>query len=111
VVHTENHRIQKFDSEGGFVKEWGKIYVWPYGKMGSGDGEFSEPLGVAVDGHGYVYVADDRQGGVNSSVVKLTPEGEEISNREGFPRDVAVDGYGYVYVVDSSTHKVVKLTP
>ncbi len=50
VADTGNHRIQKFDTSGGFVIKWGS--------QGAGDGEFSYPYGVAVDSSGNVYVAD-----------------------------------------------------
>src|SRR5262245_4772913 len=45
-----NNRIEKFDASGTFLSTWGSL--------GSGDGQFSFPEGVATDGSGYVYVAD-----------------------------------------------------
>src|SRR4029450_1410163 len=48
--HSNNHRIQKFDASGAFLTTWGS---W-----GSGNGQVSEPRGVATDGSGNVYVAD-----------------------------------------------------
>jgi len=45
-----NYRIQKFDSEGNFITKWGS--------EGSGDGQFKEPLNIAVDSLGNVYIAD-----------------------------------------------------
>ena len=50
VADTDNHRIQKFNSSGGFITKWGS--------SGSGDGQFNYPYGVAVDSSGNVYVAD-----------------------------------------------------
>ena len=49
-VGENNHRIQKFTSEGVFVFKWGS--------QGSGDGQFQSPLGVAIESAGSVYVAD-----------------------------------------------------
>ena len=43
-------RIQVFDLEGQFLREWGS--------EGEGDGEFFGPSGIALDGEGNVYVAD-----------------------------------------------------
>ena len=60
VADTDNHRIQKFDSSGGFITKWGSY--------GSGDGQFDYPSGVAVDSSGNVYVAD----GWNYHVQKFT---------------------------------------
>jgi hypothetical protein len=50
VADTLNHRIQKFDSDGGYLTQWGS--------KGSGNGQFSMPMNVAVDSSGNVYVAD-----------------------------------------------------
>jgi DNA-binding beta-propeller fold protein YncE len=47
-----NARVQKFSSEGVLIAKWGR--------EGRGDGEFSGPGGVAVDGSGNVYVADSQ---------------------------------------------------
>ena len=43
-------RIQKFTSTGTFILSWGS--------NGSGNGQFGDPEGVAIDSSGYVYVAD-----------------------------------------------------
>ena len=53
VVDRHNNRIQKFDSDGNFTTKWGGI--------GSGVGEFKDPMGIAGDSSsGYVYVADSQ---------------------------------------------------
>ena len=51
VADSDNNRIQKFTSEGVFVRKWGT--------NGANDGEFDEPAGVAVASDGSVYVADN----------------------------------------------------
>src|SRR5262249_8598108 len=50
VFVDEPDRIQKFDSTGTFLLQWGSL--------GSGDGQFDFPIGIAVDGSGNVFVAD-----------------------------------------------------
>jgi tripartite motif-containing protein 71 len=50
VSDYNNHRVQKFDSEGNFITKWGS--------KGTGDGEFVNPNGIAMDSSGNVYVAD-----------------------------------------------------
>ena len=47
-----NYRVQKFNSDGTFLATWGTY--------GSGNGQFSNPQGVAVDSSGNVYVTDGR---------------------------------------------------
>jgi DNA-binding beta-propeller fold protein YncE len=50
VAERDNHRIQKFDSNGTFLLKWGSV--------GGGDGQFRKPSGVVVDPIGNVFVAD-----------------------------------------------------
>ena len=51
VTDMENHRIQKFDSNGTFITKWGS--------EGDGDGQFSSVTpGLDVDSSGYLYVID-----------------------------------------------------
>jgi DNA-binding beta-propeller fold protein YncE len=52
VADTSNHRIQKFTSEGTYIRTWGGF--------GSGDGQFNYAHGVAVDTSGNVFVSDSQ---------------------------------------------------
>jgi len=52
VPDYENHRVQKFTSNGTYVIEWGS------GSESSADGEFDNPHSVDVDSSGNVYVSD-----------------------------------------------------
>ena len=52
-VITESKSLtitQKFDNNGKFVTKWGT--------EGTGDGQFEEPTGIAIDSSGNVYVVD-----------------------------------------------------
>ena len=51
VVDNGNYRIQKFDSDGNFVTQWGS--------EGLRDGQFQRAIGIALDAAGNVYVTDD----------------------------------------------------
>src|SRR5256885_15249334 len=53
VVDTNNHRIQKFTSNGAYLSKWGTL--------GSGSGQFHTPSGVAVDARG-----EEQRGGKES---------------------------------------------
>ena len=74
------------------------------GFPGTGNGQFSNPIGVAVDSSGNVYVTDAN----NNRVQKFTSTGNYITqwghfgNQNGnFTSDgVAVDSSGNVYVAD-----------
>ncbi len=50
MADWRNDRIQKFDSRGNFISQWGS--------SGEGDGQFHRPAAVAVDGQDNLYVAD-----------------------------------------------------
>ena len=50
VTDFENHRVQKFSSDGTLVATWGG--------HGSSPGRFDGPLGIAIDSQGNVYVAE-----------------------------------------------------
>jgi DNA-binding beta-propeller fold protein YncE len=50
VTENDNHRIQKFTSDGEFLASWGS--------EGIGDGQFNRPEGIDVDPLGRAIVAD-----------------------------------------------------
>ncbi|MFH0813304.1 MAG: C13 family peptidase [Pseudomonadota bacterium] len=102
-----HHCIQKFTSDGQFVTKWGSY--------GSGDGEFNVPSGIAVDGSGFVYVAESG----NCRIQKFTPDGQFVAKwgSEGsgdgefyVPHGIAVDGSGFVYVTDTYNYRIQKFT-
>lgn len=105
VADTGNHRIQKFDSNGNFIRKWGS--------ESTGDGQFSHPEGVAIDSSRNVYVADTS----NHRVQKFDSNGNFITKwgSEGigdgqfkFPVGVAVGGSGNVYVSDTENKRTQK---
>ena len=107
VAEQSNDRIQKFTSEGKFIKKWGK--------GGSGDGDFNLPRGIAIDSQGNVYVADSN----NCCIQKFTSEGKFITKwgKRGSgdgefdcPTGIAIDSQGNVYVTDSYNHRIQKFT-
>jgi sugar lactone lactonase YvrE len=64
VADTDNHCIRKITAAGKMTVLAGKV-----GESGNADGageaaRFDSPRGVAVDGAGYVYVADSENGAV-----------------------------------------------
>jgi DNA-binding beta-propeller fold protein YncE len=88
VADKENHRVQKFSSEGAFLLKWGR--------EGTGKGQFYFPIGVAVDSAGNLYVVDEG----NHRIQKFSSEGTFLSTWGGegrgngkffYPLSVAVD--------------------
>ena len=64
VSDTFNNRVEIFDADGEFIRE--------FGKAGDGPGYFARPKGIAVDSDGHVWVAD----AVQDRVQVFTPEGQ-----------------------------------
>lgn len=98
VTDSNNNRIQKFDSTGGYVTQWGS--------SGTGDGQFIGLHGIGVDSSGNVYVTDY----INSRIQKFDSNGGYVKQWGGLgyidgkfdrPAGVAVDSSGNVYVADN----------
>ncbi|MBI4961648.1 MAG: hypothetical protein HY913_00070 [Desulfomonile tiedjei] len=101
VADTGNHRIQKFDSNGVFQTRWGGDYTgFSYG---DGNGLFYNPVGIAVDASGNVYVADF----TNKRIQKFDSNGVFITkwtrgSNPFSPVGIAVDASGNVYVMEAN---------
>jgi DNA-binding beta-propeller fold protein YncE len=109
VSDHNNHRIQKFKSDGTFITMWG----W----AGSDEGEFTRPVGIAVDGKGRVYVADRD----NHRIQRFVPSTKDVTylfsekwgafgSIDGLfssPKNLAVDPTtGAVFVADTNNHRI-----
>ena len=114
VADTANNRVQVF--RGIDVDESGRRYVSgeflsKWGSKGSGDGEFSNPHAIAVDGSGKVYVADTG----NNRVQVFSSDGVYLGQWGSFgdgdgqfsnPQGIAADYSGNVYVADTGNDRV-----
>jgi DNA-binding beta-propeller fold protein YncE len=88
-----HYRVQVFSPAGEFLRKWGS--------QGTGDGQFSRPVGIAVDAAGNVYVT-----GWNGQVQVFSPTGEFLRKWRTDGDGIAVDGAGRVYVADNSASAV-----
>jgi DNA-binding beta-propeller fold protein YncE len=86
-------------------------YLYQWGTSGTGNGQFDQPTGVAVDASGHVYVVDTR----NQRVEKLTGEGTCLTKwgthgpgpgQFHYPRGVAVDASGNIYVAEMTNCRI-----
>jgi DNA-binding beta-propeller fold protein YncE len=111
VADTLGHRIWHVDPSSGEV-----LHSW--GEYGVGEGQFSEPWGVAVDDAGNVYVADTW----NHRIQKFDAQGTYLLHWGTFaqvgmgdasgwgnffgPRDIAIGPDNNVYVTDTGNKRV-----
>ncbi|MDI3279976.1 MAG: NHL repeat-containing protein [Bacillota bacterium] len=102
IVLEAAEKVVIYDGQGKFVKE--------FGKKGRKEGSFNDPLGLAVDAEGRIYVSDTG----NARVEVFSPEGELLlsfgekgSGPGQFlrPGPMAI-GNGLLYVVDIENHRV-----
>ncbi len=122
VVDMGNHRIQKFDTSTNVLPQlltkWGGSSEAGHASSPQAKeaGQLRSPWGVAVDGHGDVYVTDTG----NQRVQKFDREGNFITqwggfgNADGlfnFPFGIAVDARGAVFVVDGANTRVQQFLP
>ncbi|MFL5900580.1 MAG: DUF6531 domain-containing protein [Solirubrobacterales bacterium] len=91
------HRVQEFSPKGEFIRA--------FGEKGSGDGQFAEPTGIAIDTEGNIWVADTG----NHRVQEFSPEGKYLAKfgKEGeedgqlqSPTDLAFAPDGRIWVID-----------
>ena len=92
-----------------FIKKWGSL--------GTGDGEFNQTIGVAVDPKtSNVYIGDY----YNNRVQKFDSNGTFITKwgssgtgngQFNFPSDVAIDSSGNVYITDSNNNRIQVFAP
>jgi len=124
VADFGNHTIRKITHEGVVSTLAGTA-----GVTGSRDGmggvvRFNNPIGIATDSAGNVYVTDSS----NSTIRKITSGGEVstlvgtagvfgsadgtgAAARFNTPYGVATDSLGNIYVADRNSHTIRKITP
>ncbi|APU16645.1 MULTISPECIES: SMP-30/gluconolactonase/LRE family protein [Actinoalloteichus] len=114
IADTGNHRIRKVDTDGTITTVAGAAEPGDSTSRGG----FSEPVGVAVDRAGSVYVAErgaarvSRIGttGLVTVIAGAGAASDRGSTRLSRPNGVAVDGRGAVYIADTGCHRIRKVT-
>jgi hypothetical protein len=97
VADQHNHRVQIFDSEGKYKRQ--------FGTEGKEEGQLYEPMGIASDAHGNLLVVDR-----TIRLQVLDPEGKHLCTRSDLGLDDSFKGIawstgGEVAVVDGDSHK------
>jgi NHL repeat len=121
VVDQGNRRVNEFDGNGGFVAAWGKdvggtgvdscTALCQTGQPGTGDGEFTTPVDVAVNSFGEVYVTDSARNDVQrfdkdgAFLGSWGGAGSEIDRLDA-PTGIAISTADNVYVADTVNNRV-----
>jgi len=88
-------------------------YLLQWGSLGTGNGQFNSPYGIAVDGSGNVFVVDYG----DNRIEKFTANGTYVAQwgvtgigngQFAGPVGVAADASGNVYVADASNNPVLR---
>jgi DNA-binding beta-propeller fold protein YncE len=86
VADTGKHRVLKFDPKGQKIRTWGAVDAKGAPVPGTKPGEFNEPIGLALDQSGNLYVADR----LNFRIQVFTPDGQFLKQwpiKEGWVKD------------------------
>jgi DNA-binding beta-propeller fold protein YncE len=107
VADTGNHRVQLFDQQGGFLRQWGELGVQRT--------QFNRPQGITLD-ESWVYVADtgndrvlvfDRSGSFVTQLGGVTGRGGlDREDALSHPEDVATDGGNLVFIADTDANRI-----
>lgn len=99
VIDLKNSRVQKFDSNGNYLTQWGT--------KGYSEGQFTEPFDIAADQHNNIYVSDAG----NNTIQKFDETGRFLLRWGGYGHEhgefsdvysVAIAPDGSVLVTDST---------
>jgi sugar lactone lactonase YvrE len=93
------------------------VFVSKWGSVGSADGQFTQPRGIATDSAGSVYVADTQ----NSRIEKFAPDGTFLAKwgttgsgdgqfAQASPYGIAIDGADNVYAADRNNNRIEKFS-
>jgi tripartite motif-containing protein 2/3 len=99
VADQNNDRVQIFDSEGKYKRQ--------FGTEGKKDGQFYRPTGLASDAHGNLLVVD-----VTNRLQVFSPEGKHLCTRSDIGlhgesiKGIAWSAGGEIAVADGEAHSV-----
>ncbi len=87
-----------------YVYEQDGTFLFSWGGSGGVDGKFDSPRGIAINGSGYVFVADS----LNNRIQVFYPNGTFLSKFSTalLPWGIAVNGSGYIYVACYNEYRV-----
>ncbi|BAP56049.1 NHL repeat-containing protein [Thioploca ingrica] len=122
IADAGNYRIRKVDGAGNMTTVAGTGTAGYDGEGMATSKMLANPLGIAVDSAGNLYIADtnnnrirkvDSTGNMTTvagiGIAGYDGEGMAISKKLNLPRDVAVDSAGNLYIADSMNYRIRKV--
>ncbi|MBA3488595.1 MAG: serine/threonine protein kinase, partial [Longispora sp.] len=124
IADEWNNRIRKIDPQGVISTLAGTDHPGFSGDGGPATAaHLNYPLGVAVDAHGNVFIADAgnhriRKIDLHGVITTIAGDGEKdfdgdggpaIAAQLGFPSAVAVDAHGNVFIADTDNNRIRKI--
>ena len=125
LADSSNHRILKVSPNNNITFVSGNGFPGFSGDNGpAANAQFSNPLGIALDGGGNLYIADSdnyrvRKIGTNGSITTVAGNGSPGYSGDGGPATsaqlgnfsgVAVDGSGNLYIAEYGNNRIRKVT-
>jgi sugar lactone lactonase YvrE len=123
IADTSNNRIRKLSADGRTVSTIAGSGAAGFTDGSASEAEFNGPIGIAVDKHGNVFVADSyndkiREISADGTVTTVAggalpgyADGQAASTLFDTPCGVAVDETGNIFVVDTGNRAIRKITP
>jgi tripartite motif-containing protein 71 len=114
IVDEYNERIQEWIPPGAGGTH--QVYATLFGSAGSGNGQFAGPNGVAIDGHGNVWVSDSKNSRVqefSSAGVFIAAYGSHGTGNGQFGAPTGLDANqstGNVYIADCEDNRIEELS-
>jgi DNA-binding beta-propeller fold protein YncE len=111
LLPTSHTSLVQSISSSSFTKSYHSVKQW--GSSGSGNGQFSNPHGIAIDSSGNVYVADSNNDRIqkfdnNGTFIKQWGSSGSGNGQFSNPHGIAIDSSGNVYVADSGNKRIQK---
>ncbi len=103
VTDPGNNRVQEFSASGEYLAQ--------FGSAGTGNGQFKDPQGIAIDAEGHIFIVDKG----NSRVQEFSSAGEYIrqfgsagseNGQLKEPEGIAVTPEGNIEVVDTGNNRI-----
>jgi DNA-binding beta-propeller fold protein YncE len=86
-------------------------FAFKWGSMGTADGQFLSPHGIAIDSQGYVYVSDRDRNDIqkftsNGTFVKKWGTNGSALGQFNHPYEIEIDALDNLYIVDKNNNRI-----